>query len=143
MKACPLCQNKLTRTTIDYDYSKQSGISDLVLTDVDEYRCLKCDKEFVDLGDDRTLAETIADSLLELEELTNEHACFIRTHFFEETVFQFAKRIKENPRSIHAFEKNKLSKEKHAKLSLKTQEALIAFYASNITVKIGNSNLKF
>lgn len=140
---CPTCQSRTKKLIAEYDYSKQSGIKDLILTDVDSYHCKKCDETYFDLGDHSELTEKITDALLELDLLEGSQIRFIRKHFFEETIFQYAKRAFLNPKELSKAEKDLLSKKEMKPVSLKVQESVIRFHAGNVSISIGGKTHKF
>lgn len=131
---CPTCQSRTKKQIAEYDYSKQSGIKDLILTDVDSYHCKKCDETYFDLGDHSELTEKITDALLEVDVLEGSQIRFIRKSFFEETLFQFAKRAILNPKELSKAEKDVLELKRMKVVSLKTQEAVIAHYSTRVSV---------
>ncbi len=92
---CPKCEKVLKGKKASYDYSAQSF--DGVSIDCKKYECKKCKEVFFDLGDDHDIHTQICDLLLQQKTLQRKQLKFIIEQVFDESVFQFAKRIKTNP----------------------------------------------
>ncbi len=95
---CIGCGLKLRGKKIDYDYSNKSFSG--VTIECKSYSCKKCDKEYIDLGDDHEINRQICDLLLRQDILKRTQLRYIIEQVFCESLFQFAKRMKQNPSFI-------------------------------------------
>jgi len=95
---CTRCDAKrpIKAVPIEYDYSKQSGITGCSIT-AKEYTCKKCGNIVIDLGDHDEVNKAIAEVLIGAECLTRQMIKFIRIQYFDESPFVFAKRLGTNP----------------------------------------------
>lgn len=79
---CPSCDNKkaLKAEIIVYRF-KESGLDNIILHGVKQYRCPQCGEALYDFGDINQLNSLIADTLLRKKEvLTGQEIRFLRTH---------------------------------------------------------------
>lgn len=122
---CPKCDGRTKHTLTDYDYEKQSGIVGLELKGVDTYCCKKCDFKFWDFGDMADVHDEIAKALMGKIVLWKADIKFVQTHFFEDTVFQFAKRIGTEPQTLKMLYKGPDLNIHCRRLSDKVKDAII------------------
>lgn len=92
---CIGCGLKLRGKKIDYDYSNKSFSGVTIVCK--KYECKKCAKEYIDLGDDHELNTQICDLLLQQDILNRNQLKYIIDQVFCESLFQFAKRVNQNP----------------------------------------------
>ena len=79
---CPSCDSKrqMKVETVVHKF-KESGLDNIVLHGVKQYRCAQCGEVLYDLGDVNQLNRLIADILLRKKELlTGQEIRFLRTH---------------------------------------------------------------
>jgi Zn-finger nucleic acid-binding protein len=142
---CPKCDNtkKLKAKNIKYDYSAKCGIPQCFIT-AKEYTCPKCSNVVTDLGDVKEINEAIAEVLMRAVELTRPIIKYVRIHFFDESTFQFAKRIKMNPSVYDEIENFK--RPMNEVVSLKVKEQLELYFMKQklgpITMVVGNKKTK-
>lgn len=79
---CPSCDSKksMKTETIVHKF-KESGLDNIVLHGVKQYRCLQCGEILFDFGDINQLNRVIADTLLRKKDLLlGQEIRFLRTH---------------------------------------------------------------
>lgn len=106
---CTKCDHpkNLRSKRVDFDYSETSGIEGAVLHGVKQFNCPKCKTQFHELGDMKAIATEFAGMLISKEKLNRREVKYLRTHFFEETYFQFGKRLGVNPQVLREIELGK------------------------------------
>jgi len=79
---CPSCDSKKAmKSTVIVHKFKESGLDNVTLTGVKEYRCENCGEAILDLGDVSQLTRAIAEALLRKKEvLSGEEIRYLRTH---------------------------------------------------------------
>lgn len=129
---CPKCEKVLRGKKDSYDYSDKSfeGVS----IDCKKYECKKCKNTFYDLGDDDDINRQICDLLLQQKTLQRKQLKYIIEQVFDESIFQFAKRIKTNPTHLKGLINSKkiLSQELSDKIS---EKIYLKFKTPTITLE--------
>lgn len=79
---CPSCDSKKQmKSSVIVHKFKESGLDNITLHGVKEYRCSQCGEVILDFGDVNQLNRVIADALLRKKEtLLGEEIRFLRTH---------------------------------------------------------------
>ena len=79
---CPSCDNKKTmKSEVVVHRFKESGLDNIILYGVKQYRCLHCGEILFDYGNINQLNQIIADTLLRKKNLLNgQEIRFLRTH---------------------------------------------------------------
>lgn len=95
---CARCDSKkpIKAVKINFDYSEKSGIRGCLIS-ASKYTCKKCGNQVVGLGSNEEVNQAIAEVLIGAEMLTRQMIKFIRVQYFDESPFQFAKRMSVNP----------------------------------------------
>lgn len=105
---CTSCtfDRPLKAKKIKYDYSEKCGIPGCFIT-AKEYICPKCKDVIIDLGEHEEVNRAIGEELVQAVSLTRAMCRFVRIHFFDESPFEFAKRIGQNPTVYTEIESHK------------------------------------
>lgn len=79
---CPSCDSKKPmKSEVIVHKFKESGLDNVILNGVKQYRCSQCGEVLFDFGDVNQLNRVIADTLLRKKELlTGQEIRFLRTH---------------------------------------------------------------
>lgn len=142
---CPNCDNKrnIKAKNIKYDYSAKCGIPQCFIT-AKEYTCPKCSNVVTDLGEEQEINDAIASVIVRAVNLTRPIIKYVRIHFFKESTFQFAKRIKINPKAYDDIEcfKQPLPDS----IGVKVKEQLELYFMKQkigeVTIQVGNKKTK-
>jgi hypothetical protein len=142
---CVKCDNKksIKSKNIKFDYSEKSGIPGCFIT-AKEYTCSKCSNVVTDLGELDDINKAIASVLCRAVMLTRPILKYVRIQFFNESTFQFGKRIKVNPTVYDEIENFKRPLDELT--SERVKEQLELFYIKKslgpITMVVGNKKTK-
>lgn len=145
MKCTSCAHDKpLKAKKIQYDYSKKCGIANCFIS-AKQYTCPKCKETITDLGEVEEINKAIGEELVQAEMLTRQMVKYVRVHFFDESTFQFAKRIGQNPTFYDELEN--LKRPMTDDLSYSVQEQIIKRFLLEklkpITLEIGDTKIKF
>ena len=142
---CTSCTNpkSLKAKKIQFDYSQKCGIPGCFIT-AREYTCPKCNEVITDLGDHEEVNRAIGEELVQAVCLTRAMCKYVRVQFFDESTFEFAKRIGQNPSVYGEIESHK--RPMTELISYLVQEQIMKrFLIDNmkpITISIGDKKTK-
>jgi hypothetical protein len=134
---CSKCNYKrnIKGVQVNYDYSRESGIKGAIIKSAKKYTCPKCSYELIDVGEIDEVNKLLAMELLKYDILDRGHLKFIREHIFQESYFEFGKRVGVN--STHLRDLESFKKVISDEISLKIQMSLIKHFSiKNVKIQI-------